>query len=423
MAVVQARESEAEPGAEQTSGLAHLAAVSFLASRLAPTAGFWVALAGGVAVARAAASRGLRTGIGASLAALAQSVAIMGPARLSIPLTQALTAPLVGWMEARRTAASAQVAAVAALRVALAFFWTAILIWIILGGLDAYTGGYDWLTERLDWLPQGDSGALVLTAVGIVVWGLFASVVQVLVYRRGLRRWPEATAGEAVPRPAPGPRAPRRRLDPRAVATAACVAWAVLLASADWPLLLAVIAWLAVAWLVAQPERDFVPVGAVLAGVLALSALIAGVLASLPLETTLERAGRAGLLVAVATWFRAAAGTAGIREVSQRVLGRLARVLPGASEAGRILGDLGSADVLLPAGRTLADELNEVRRRPRPMLDGVLRWVADESGRFRPAPKTPSPALAIRARDVALVALAAAPVALLVTGVASPGAA
>ncbi len=423
MAVVQAREREAEPGAEQTSGLAHLAAVSFLASRLAPTAGFWVALAGGVAVARAAASRGLRTGIGASLAALAQSVAIMGPARLSIPLTQALTAPLVGWMEARRTAASAQVAAVAALRVSLAFFWTAILIWVILGGLDAYTGGYDWLTERLDWLPQGDSGALVLTAVGIVVWGLFASVVQVLVYRRGLQRWPQATAGEAVPRPAPGPRAPRRRLDPRAVATAACVAWAVLFSSADWPLLLAVIAWLAVAWLVAQPERDFVPVGAVLAGVLAFSALIAGVLASLPLETTLERAGRAGLLVAVATWFRAAAGTAGIREVSQRVLGRLGRVLPGAREAGQMLGDLGSADVLLPAGRALADELHDVRRRPRPMLDGVLRWVADESGRFRPASQTPPPVLAIRARDVALVALAAAPLALLVTGVASPGAA
>ena len=36
MAVFQARESEVEPGAEQTSGLAHLAAVSFLASRLAP---------------------------------------------------------------------------------------------------------------------------------------------------------------------------------------------------------------------------------------------------------------------------------------------------------------------------------------------------------------------------------------------------
>ena len=293
-------------------------------------------------------------------------------------------------MEARRTAASAQVAAVAALRVALAFFWTAILIWIILGGLDAYTGGYDWLTERLDWLPQGDSGALVLTAVGIVVWGLFASVVQVLVYRRGLRRWPEGSAGEPVTRPAPGPRAPRRRLDPRAVATAACVAWAVLLLSADWPLLLAVIAWLAVAWLVAQPDRDFVPVGAVLAGVLALSALIAGLLAALPLETTLERAGRAGLLVAVATWFRAAAGTPGIREVSQRVLGRLARVLPGAREAGPILGDLGSADVLLPAGRALADELK--RRAPAPAPD-ARRSVAVGGRRVRALPSgAPDPA-------------------------------
>ena len=50
------RPSRRQP-ASRTSG-----AVSFLGSRLAPTGAFWVALAGGVAVARAAARGGLRLG-------------------------------------------------------------------------------------------------------------------------------------------------------------------------------------------------------------------------------------------------------------------------------------------------------------------------------------------------------------------------
>ena len=82
-------------------GLAHVASASFLASRVAPTGGFALALAGGVALARAAQRLGLRTGFGASLAAMLQTIAIMGPARVSIPLTQAITAPLLGRMEAR----------------------------------------------------------------------------------------------------------------------------------------------------------------------------------------------------------------------------------------------------------------------------------------------------------------------------------
>src|SRR3954452_22626298 len=115
--------------ATEDSGLAHLAAVSFLASRLAPAAGYWGALPRGVAGARAAARRGLRTGSGASLAALAQTVAVMGPARLSIPFTQAVTAPLVGWLEARRAGAVAQSVVVGVIRFALAVVSTAFFIW------------------------------------------------------------------------------------------------------------------------------------------------------------------------------------------------------------------------------------------------------------------------------------------------------
>ncbi|MGI8595523.1 MAG: hypothetical protein ACR2ML_14395 [Solirubrobacteraceae bacterium] len=409
--------------AADASGLAHLAAVSYLGSRLAPTGGYWVALAGGVAVARAAARHGLRVGFGASMAGLVQSVAIMGPARLSIPLTQAVSAPLVGALESRRAPLITQIAVAALVRMALAVLATAFFIWIILGGLDAYAGAYEWMTNLLGWLPEGEAGALVLSAVTLLAWTLVASPIQVLVYRRGMRRWPSDTAPAPDATPVPAGERARRALDPRAVTLAAAIASALLLSSSDWPLLAAVVAWLALAWAVARPERDFVPVGAAIALVLAVSAFVVGLLADLGLFVSLERAVRAALLVAVATWFRAAAGTGGIREVARRVLGRLRRVLPGAREASRMLGDLGSGAVLLPAGRALLDELREVRHRPRPLLDAVLGWVVEESRGFRPAAASASPRLGLRPLDIALVALSTAPLAALVTGVAGLGSA
>src|SRR4051794_22313298 len=69
------------PGARQTrgvsrpTGLTHVATVSFLASRAAPAAQFWLALGGGLALARAAREQGARTGFGAALAAMLQTVA------------------------------------------------------------------------------------------------------------------------------------------------------------------------------------------------------------------------------------------------------------------------------------------------------------------------------------------------------------
>src|SRR5215212_6827225 len=82
------------------TGLTHVATVSFLASRAAPGGQFWLALGGGVALARAAALRGAATGYGAAAAALLQSVAVMGPARINGPLTQALNAPVLGRLHA-----------------------------------------------------------------------------------------------------------------------------------------------------------------------------------------------------------------------------------------------------------------------------------------------------------------------------------
>ena len=40
-----------DPRAPTTTGLAHVATVSFLAARAAPSAQFWIALAGGIALA------------------------------------------------------------------------------------------------------------------------------------------------------------------------------------------------------------------------------------------------------------------------------------------------------------------------------------------------------------------------------------
>ena len=82
-------------------GLTHVATVSFLASRAAPSLQFFFALGGGIALARAAHGRGARTGYGTALASMLQTVAVMGPARINAPLTQAITAPMMGRLQAR----------------------------------------------------------------------------------------------------------------------------------------------------------------------------------------------------------------------------------------------------------------------------------------------------------------------------------
>jgi hypothetical protein len=403
------------------AGPAHVAVVSFLAARAAPTGGFWIALAGGVALARLAERRGARLGFGASAAAMLETVAIIGPARFGIPLTQAMTAPLLGRLEARGVRVALQVLACAVIRLLHNTATTAFFIWIVTGGLDAYAGTYDALGRHVG-IDIGTADALVLTAVSLLAWAAFASIVQVLVYRRGLRDWESREGDSAEPRTASpaaeaaveapvadaGPAPRSRRFDPRAIAVGAAIAFVLLLASTEWALLAAVAAWLAIVWAVSRADPEPVPTGLLFAAILAAGALVFTLGGGLGLDMALRRATRAALLVLVATWLRAAAGADGLREVSRRALGRLRR-LPAAPEAAQVLDGIASEGRLAAAGRTLAKDLGAVEMRPVPVLDAVLGWVVREAAAFRPPPAPPAVALAARPLDWMLVLLAAAP--------------
>jgi hypothetical protein len=408
VSAVSADESPAGGPAGQ-AGLAHVATASFLASRVVPTGGFAVALAGGVALARAAQIAGARTGYGASLAAMLQTVAVMGPARIGIPLTQALSAPLLGRLHARRATFAAQFAACAGMRLADQLVATAFYIWIILGGIGVYTGTYDALLGDLPVLPAGQTAALLATLAGLLTWTVFGSAVQVAVYRRGLLGWPAAPVPAGAPAPdradAGGTTLRRPRFDPRAVAIAAVVAFAVLLVSTAWVVLGAVSAWLVLAWAVARGDRDPVRAGLALAAVLAAGALAFGLVSGAGLDLTLQRTARAALLVLVATWLRAAAGEAGLREVARRGL-HPARRLPAAGEAAAILDRLGARGGLGASARALVETVRHVPRRPTPLAGAVLLWIAGEAARFAPAPAGAAPAqLRARTPDRALVVL------------------
>src|SRR4051794_41224534 len=131
-----------DPPAPTTTGLAHVATVSFLAARAAPSAQFWIALAGGIALARAAALRGVRAGYGASAAAMLQTVAVMGPARVNGPLTPALTAPLLCALHRRGTGLPGQIAARFLIRPTHYVVLTAAPGWVVLRGPHAHLGRY-----------------------------------------------------------------------------------------------------------------------------------------------------------------------------------------------------------------------------------------------------------------------------------------
>ncbi|MEJ7718023.1 MAG: hypothetical protein WKF31_08700 [Thermoleophilaceae bacterium] len=119
-----------------------MATVSFLASRAIPAGGFLIALAGGVALARAGQQAGSRRGYGASIAAVLETTATMGPARFNVPVTQALTAPLLGRLEARGTRAPAQVAVCALIRLLHNAAVSAFFVVVIAGGVDDYAAAF-----------------------------------------------------------------------------------------------------------------------------------------------------------------------------------------------------------------------------------------------------------------------------------------
>lgn len=390
------------------AGPAHVATVSFLASRATPTGGFWIGLAGGVALARVALRRGARQGFGASVAAMLETVAIMGPARFSVPLTQAVTAPILGRLEARGTAPALQVLVCGAIRLLHNAATTALFIWVITGGLDAYSGTYERLAGKVG-IELTVGWTLILTVVGLLAWAAFASTVQVIVYRRGIRSWKDnevAAEEEAAEERSAAEWQPR--YDPRAVAVAATLAFAVLLASTSWPVLGAVALWLALAWAGARADRSVVPTGLVFTALLGGGAFLFTLGGGLGLDMAARRGLRAALLVLVATWLRAAAGSRGLREVFRRVLGRL-RAIPGMPEAVSVLERIGSEGRLVAAGRSLVASVRTVPKRPVPILDAVLGWVSRESESFRPEPAAPAPGLATSPLDWALVALATVP--------------
>jgi hypothetical protein len=409
------------PAPPEAAGPAHVGVVSFLAARAAPTGGFWIALAGGVALARVAERRGARLGFGASAAAMLETVAIIGPARFGVPLTQALSAPILGRLHARKVGFWPQLAACAAVRLVHNAATTAFFIWVIAGGLDAYAGTYDAIGRRVG-IEVGTADAVVLTLVSLLAWAAFASTVQVLVYRRGLRGWdaevPERRhRGEADPESAGWSVSVAenatntyhlRRFDPRAITLSAVVVFVLLLSSTEWALLAAVAVWLALAWYLAYADSDQLPAGAVFAAILALGAFVFALGGGLGLEVALRRASRAALLVLTATWLRAAAGAEGLREVSRRALGRLHRI-PSATEASSVLDAIASERRLADAARSLIALVSEAPRRLQPLLDAVLAWVVRESASFRSGTAARSLPLAAGPADWILVASAALP--------------
>ena len=397
-----------DPPAPTTTGLAHVATVSFLAARAAPSAQFWIALAGGIALARAAALRGVRAGYGASAAAMLQTVAVMGPARVNGPLTQALTAPLLGALHGRGTGLPLQIAACFTIRLTHYAVLTAAAIWIVLGGVDAYVGSYDTLTGWLGILPEGERGALIVTVVLNVGLAAFYTVTQVLVYRWALTSWPAQPS--EVHAPAAGPSEDRGslRFDPRAITLAAVVAFALLLSGTWWALLGSVAVWLAVAWAVSRPDPEALSLGLALTALLFVSALAASLIAGLGIDEALQRGSRAALLVLVATWMRAAAGPAGLRETFRRALWRI-RAVPPARDASAILDGLDSGGRLIASGRSLVDELGTVEMAPKPVAGVVRNWVAAEAAGFRAGVAAARARLRVAPRDGLLVALAAVP--------------
>jgi hypothetical protein len=389
-------------------GLAHVATVSFLASRAAPSLQFFFALGGGIALARAALTSGARTGYGLALASMLQTVAVMGPARLNAPLTQAITAPMMGRLQARGVGPVAEFFACLTLRLVHYAVTAAALIYIILGGIDEFADTYDTLTGWLGIVPQGQTAALVVGGIVQLGWGIFFSVLQVIVYRRALGNWPEVERAEASAPAAAGDERVPGRFDPRAVLLAALVASALLLASTSWLLLLGVAVWLVPAWLLARPDNDAVPLGIVLAALLAFAALIGGLLSGAGLELTLQRTLRAVLLVAVATWMRAAAGAPGLRETFHRALHRLRRV-PAVREASTALEGLDAGPQLVAAGRAAADRFSEVELKPAQLADTLNTWVATESAGYVPGKPAARARLRVRVPDAVLVALTLTP--------------
>jgi hypothetical protein len=373
--------------------LAHVATCSFLAARLAPSGQFFVALAGGVALARAGSRHGLRAGYGASAAAVVETVALIGPARVNGPLTQAFNAPVVGRLDARGAGFPAQFAACLAIRLVHYALLNVLFVWLVVGGFDAFVDTYDRIAgfvDRIigllpgvdDVLPEGGTAAIVLTVVMNLALAFFYSSVQVLAYRRALRRWvipPEADDdGDDLDLPQRPPRPTRNAV---LVALVTAGAWVAMLVALSWPLLGGVALALALACLPLGRERlKDMKLGLALAAVFALGAIGPAIVGAVPWEAAGQRAIRAALLVLTATWARAAAGSDGVRSLFGSVLWG-ARFIPAFREAAALTAVLRSDSRLTAAGKDLLERLDGVETKVLPVADALTEWVVAESSR------------------------------------------
>src|SRR4051794_26576810 len=352
------------PATEEPLGLAHVATASFVGARIAPAGQFWLTLPGGVAIARAGERCGLSRGVGTSLAATLQGIAILGPLRVTIPLTQALTAPVLGWLHGRGRGYATLFALCTTVRLSVYVALNALWVWLVLGGIDGFVRTYEATTGWTHVLPQGRTAALVLTFGWQAIWGVVLSAIQVAVYRRALLRWPRPPE-RVEARPTAARETAAVEHDPRPLALAAALAFVLLLVSTAPVVLGAVALWLGVAWMVARPDPRTARLGGGLAALLAASALIAGALADLGTQASAERAVRAALLVLVATWLRGATGPEGMRSLFGGVLRRFHR-LGWAREAAGLLARLDSADQLTAAGPAPLDRPPALRQHPPP---------------------------------------------------------
>jgi hypothetical protein len=112
----------------------------------------------------------------------------------------------------------------------------------------------------------------------------------------------------------------------------------------------------------------------VLATLLAVSALIPGLIGAVDLEPAAQRAARAALMALTATWARAYAGADGLREFARRVLW---------GESARLIAQLESDARLRPAADDLIERLGKVDTKPVPLADALTQWVAAESRSYR----------------------------------------
>ena len=101
-----------------------------------------------------------------------QTVAVMGPARINAPLTQAITAPMMGRLQARGARPLTEFLACLGLRLVHYAVLLAAFIYVILGGVDEFTGSYETLTGWLGIVPQGPTAALAVTAAGQTLWAI-----------------------------------------------------------------------------------------------------------------------------------------------------------------------------------------------------------------------------------------------------------